>query len=444
MSDKIKTREIIKDIKILDKTGNATNKMKNAYIRTKDEAQQMQEPENESPSEYATDNTTRSSENVVYKTGYQIKKQTGKIIDKVKDARNIKNKVGTASEPIKEQAKKHTEQNIRKATQTTKHAVGKSIKATPKVEKTIKQPIKATNSAFKKTVKGTIKKVPKTIRNAERTSKVTIKTFQHAVKATSKTAQATFKASKLAIQSARAKAKVAVVTAKVTVKATIAAIKAIIASVKGLVSLIAAGGWIAVVIILILCMVGIILSSGFGIFFSNEQTVSQGYTIKQVIYELNSEYIKKVDRIKADNPYDIVVYNSSDELLPQIKWDEVLAVYAVKTVADPNNPTEAITVDDLKKELLRNVLWDMIKISSIVTIEESELIVASINESGNEVTKTETDSVKVLTITVSQIEYSETASEYGLTNYQKKQLDELLSVEYRSMWAEVIGNCNNE
>ncbi len=428
MSNKIKTREGVKDIKIFDKTVNAADKMKNAYIRTKDEAQYGQQVESESPSEYATDNTTRGVENAVYKTGYQIKKQTGKIIDKVKDTHNIKNKVNRESEPIKEQAKKHTEENTRKATQTTKHAAGRTIKATPNVEKTIKQPAKATNRAFKKTIKGTIKKVPKTIRNAERTAKTTIKTSRHTVKAVSKTAQATAKAARVAAQSARATAKIAVTTVKVAVKATIAAAKAIIASVKGLVSLIAAGGWIAVVIILIICMVGIILSSGFGIFFSNEQINSQGYTITQVISELNSEYSNKIEKIETDNPHDIVVYNSPDGLLPQIKWDEVLAVYAVKTVTDPTNPDGVITINDSKKEILRTILWDMIKISSSVTTENMFGTVSSTDESGNEAITTETVNLKVLTILVSQKECSEIASEYGFSSAQKEDLNELLNI----------------
>jgi hypothetical protein len=406
MSDKIKTREGVKNIKIIDKAENAAKKMKNTYIRTKDEVQQSQQTENDSPSGYATDNATRSAENVVYKTGFQVKKQTGKIIDKVKDTHNIKNKVDSVAEPIKEQAKKHTEQNIRNATQSAKHTTGETIKSVPKGEKTIKQPVKATNKAFKTTLKGTIKKAPKTIKSTERTAKATIKSSQHAAKAAVKTAQATAKASKAAIKSARAAAKVAIRTTKITVKATIAAIKAIIAAVKGLVSLIAAGGWIAVVIIIVICMVAFILFSGFGIFFSNEQPNSQGYTIKQVISELNSEYSNKIEEVQTDNPHDIVVYNSPDGLLPQIKWDEVLAVYAVKTLMDPDNPTEVVTVDDSKKELLRNVLWDMIKISNLVTTEEREFKVVSIDENVNEITSTETVNVKILTILVSQKEYS--------------------------------------
>ena len=50
-------------------------------------------------------------------------------------------------------------------------------------------------------------------------------------------------------------------------EATVAAVKAIIAAVKGLIAAIAAGGWVAVVVIIVLCLVALIAGSVFGIFF---------------------------------------------------------------------------------------------------------------------------------------------------------------------------------
>lgn len=47
--------------------------------------------------------------------------------------------------------------------------------------------------------------------------------------------------------------------------------------------------------------------------------------------------------------------------------------------------------------------------------------------------------MKILTITVSQKEYLKIVTEYGFSSIQKEQLNELLSVEYRSIWVELIG-----
>ena len=93
------------------------------------------------------------------------------------------------------------------------------------------------------------------------------KNAQQAAKAAQKTAQATAKAAKAAAQAAKAAAKAAVTGIKVAVKATAAAIKATIAAIKGLIALIAAGGWVAVVIILLICLIALIVGSCFGLVF---------------------------------------------------------------------------------------------------------------------------------------------------------------------------------
>ena len=50
---------------------------------------------------------------------------------------------------------------------------------------------------------------------------------------------------------------------KAAVRVTIAAVKATIAAVKGLIAAIAAGGWVAVVIILLICLIALIVGSCF-------------------------------------------------------------------------------------------------------------------------------------------------------------------------------------
>ena len=44
-------------------------------------------------------------------------------------------------------------------------------------------------------------------------------------------------------------------------------------------------------------------------------------------------------------------------------WKEVLAVYTVRTVSDPDNPMEVATMDDAKATILRAVFADMNSIS---------------------------------------------------------------------------------
>ncbi|MDR1003084.1 MAG: hypothetical protein LBL82_07445 [Oscillospiraceae bacterium] len=55
----------------------------------------------------------------------------------------------------------------------------------------------------------------------------------------------------------KAAAKAAVQAAKIAVRATVVMVKAAIAAIKGLVSIIAAGGWVAVVVIIVICLFGL-------------------------------------------------------------------------------------------------------------------------------------------------------------------------------------------
>ena len=68
----IKTRETVKDIKILDKASVAGERMKQAFIRSKDTAQNLMDDGQVSPSEYAEDKIRYAAEDVVHDTGHAI------------------------------------------------------------------------------------------------------------------------------------------------------------------------------------------------------------------------------------------------------------------------------------------------------------------------------------------------------------------------------------
>lgn len=122
--------------------------------------------------------------------------------------------------------------------------------------------------------------------------------------------------------------------------------KAIIAGTKALIAAIAAGGWIAVLVIIIICLIAMIIGSCFGIFFSSEDSGS-GMTMQGVVQEINTEYQDKLDEAKASHTYDVLEMSGSRAV-----WKEVLAVYAVKTTNDPDNAQEVATMDDSKNKFL--------------------------------------------------------------------------------------------
>ena len=445
MGKGIKTRNIAeKGIKAIDKAAVASERMKEAYIRTRDNADHSLYAAESSPGEYASDRLSSGVDSVTHEAIHQFDKQgrkgiktTKENISKVKE--NIQKRKAAAEQP-KKQAKKQaarktrqTADKISEPVRTLRQERGavktldrgkKSIKTVDRGHKIIKQ--------ASATAKGTVKTASKSIKTAEKTAKASIKTTQQAAKAAQRTAQATARAARAAAHAARAAARAAVAAAKVAAKATIAAVKAIIAATKALIAAIAAGGWIAVLVIVIICLIGLLIGSCFGIFFSSEDSGS-GYTMQNVVQEINDDYQQQIDTTKANLSHDVLEMSGSRAV-----WPEVLAVYAVKTTTDPDNPQEVATIDDSKKAILTDIFWEMNQISSR-TETRTETVITETDDGNGNIVETETTVTQTyLYITVSHETAEEMAAQYGFDEEQKEQLAELLAEENRSLWSAVL------
>ena len=506
---RIKTRESVKDIKAIDKAAVASERMKTALVRTKDQFENLMDDGQVTPSEYAEDKIRYAAEDVADRVGHEVSSETKKAVNKGKEAyrqhreekRIEKNEervnryeerfrreeqarsertssqeshshqsATRASEPqgpsqtrsepaFKRQAvsqkqnsvrqrKNVYQQNTVRETASTSGEVRKNairgkrnqtIKTAERTEHTIKQ---SARSAGKKTMKtgakGTVKSSEKAIKTAEKTSKAAIKTAERTAKATQKAAQATAKAAQKAAEMARQAAiaayKAAVAAAKAiaaAIKAIAAAIKAIAAAIKELIAAIAAGGWVAVVVIIVICLIGLIVASCFGIFFSSEDTGST-QTMQQVVQEINLDYQNKLDDIKNSNTYDELEMSGSRAV-----WPEVLSIYAVKTTNDPDNPQEVASMTDEKKQLLKDIFWEMNEIS-YETEEKTETVIVETDDGEGNIVEEEIEETTVyLYITVSHKTVEEMMAQYGFTEDQKVQVAELLAQD-SSMWASVL------
>ena len=445
MGKGIKTRNIAeKGIKAIDKAAVASERMKEAYIRTRDNADHSLYAAESSPGEYASDRLSSGVDSVTHEAIHQFDKQgrkgiktTKENISKVKE--NIQKRKAAAEQPKKQAEKqaarktRQTADKISEPVRTLRQERGavktldrgkKSIKTVDRGRKTIKQ--------ASATAKGTVKTASKSIKTAEKTAKASIKTTQQAAKAAQRTAQATARAARAAAHAARAAARAAVAAAKVAAKATIAAVKAIIAATKALIAAIAAGGWIAVLVIVIICLIGLLIGSCFGIFFSGEDSGS-GYTMQNVVQEINDDYQQQIDTTKANLSHDVLEMSGSRAV-----WPEVLAVYAVKTTTDPDNPQEVATMDDSKKAILTDIFWEMNQISSR-TETRTETVITETDDGNGNIVETETTVTQTyLYITVSHKTAEEMAAQYGFDEEQKEQLAELLAEENRSLWSAVL------
>jgi len=419
----IKTRDVVKGtVKVIDKSAVAAERMKDAYVRTKDKAEHGIFAAESSPEEYAADRTLTGTETAAHEAVHGLDKAGRKGVKTTKE--NISKAKDYFQRRKTDLPKKQAKDAMRRVRRSA-DATQKTIKTVDRSGKTIKQTAKSTGKAAVKTTQ-------KTIKTAEQTVRTTVKTTQAAAKTAQKTAQATAKAAKTAAQTARAAAKATAAGIKAAVKATAAAVKAIIAGTKALIAAIAAGGWIAVVVIIIICLIGLIVGSCFGIFFSGEDS-GTGQTMRQAVQEINADYQSQIDTTRANIAYDELEMSGSRAV-----WPEVLAVYAVKTTTDPDDPQEVATVDDSKKAILKDIFWRMNELSSRTESKTEEVITETDDGHGNIVETTTTVTRTYLYITVSHKTADEMADLYGFNEEQRQQLSELLAEENNSLWSAVL------
>lgn len=479
---KIKTRDAVKGtIKAIDKAAVASERMKAAYAKTKEKAEQGYYAEESSATEYAADKVSYASERIAGEGAHQLNRQGQKSVqttkeniikakDKVEDFKG-KRAVKTAekqkaqaaaerngSQPrhgaasrspapdtpanAGEKAKSRfikTRQQGKQTIKTTARNAEKTVKSTAQGTVKTREAARAaaqgavkSKEAVKAATKSTVKTAEKGIKTAQTTSKAAIKTTEQTAKATKAAAKTSVKTAQKAAQTAKATAKATAHAIKAAVKATIAAIKAIIAGTKALIAAIMAGGWIAVAVILIICLIGLLVGSVFGIFFSGEDS-GNGMTMQTVVREINADYDSRLDEIINGTSHNVLEMSGSRAV-----WKEVLAVYSVKTTTDPDNPQEVATMDDNKKQLLKDIFWEMNEISSRTESKTETQITESDDGHGNIVETETTVTQTYLYITVSHKTAEEMADRYGFNEEQRQQLSELLAEENNSLWSAVL------
>lgn len=284
----------------------------------------------------------------------------------------------------------------------------------------------------KKRAQRTIKTAQHTAKTAPRTAKTAIKTADYTAKTVQRTAQATARTARATAQAARVTVKATVTTTKSAAKGASAAAKALLASIKALVTAIAAGGWVAILAIVMICLIGLIVASPFGIFFSGEDS-GTGQTMPTVVREINQEYEGRLEEIKSSTNHDRLELSGACAV-----WPEVLAVYAVKTTTDQNTPQEVATMDDGKKELLEEIFWAMNEISHRAETATTTQTVETDDGKGNIIVEEVEVTATTLYITVTHKTADEMADIYNFSADQREMLAELLAEENSDMWSAVL------
>ena len=243
------------------------------------------------------------------------------------------------------------------------------------------------------------------------------------------TAAGTHAAREAAMQMAKRQqmTKAAETATQKTAQAAGRALRSIIAAAQSLLAAIAAGGSTVVAMVLVICLIGLLIVSPFGIFFSGEDS-GTGYTMPEAVSVLNGEFAARIEQIKTENPYDELDMDNAGSAAMISNWRDVLAVYAVRTTTDNASPDEVATLTKEKMEILREIFWDMNAITYWTEIVPGG--------------KDEADTV-ILHIIVTIKTHLQMADEYQFNTEQRRLLEELMQPKYQELFMALTGSYQN-
>ena len=282
------------------------------------------------------------------------------------------------------------------------------------------------------------------------------KTVSAAGKKSSKAVLAQTRAAKT-VQRAKQAAQAAGSAAKKTADAVLAGLKALWAATHTLVLAIAAGGACAVLVVVIVCMIALVIGSGFGIFFAAE-SAGDSMSLADAITQLNGEYQDRLEEIENDHPHDRLAITSNDGSYA-IAWQDVLAVFAARTSGAENGAPVAY-LDEANLERLRQIMWDMNEITwevetqthevettpetetaadtaAATTEEDSDTTDDSDENEDGPATTTVTETVLILTLHHKTAE--EMREEYRFNPRQNEYLTLLSAEGAAPLWADLLG-----
>lgn len=222
-------------------------------------------------------------------------------------------------------------------------------------------------------------------------------------------------------QAVRTTARTAAVTAKAAARSAWAAAKAAIAAAQALLSALAAGGGAVLALVVVVCLVGVLIVSPFGILFADGGNAPDAVSPSEAVAQLNHELAERLEELQAGGAYDSVEVHGQPP-----GWPEVLAVFAART-AGARDGVDVAVLDPERVDRLRTVFWDMTKLTTQVeTIEH-----AGTDEEGGW-----TESI--LHITITPRTPDDMRVFYQFTDDQNEALDELL--ENRELLAALAGD----
>lgn len=262
-----------------------------------------------------------------------------------------------------------------------------------------------------------------------------IKTAQAAVQAdraaTAQTAQMTARSRQMARQAAE--------TLQKAGAATKSAIRWAVESLKALIASAAAGGSVALLVVLLVCMIALVAGSAYGIFFAAESPGEGAMTAQDAVALLTEEYRDRLEEIERAVLHDREELTANDDVY-YIQWQNVLAVFSAATAGDANGMSVSF-IEESQLDALRQTMWDMNGITYSTYTEEIEVPVetppAGTNEDEEPQTRTVTRTVLVISLEHKTPE--EMRQECRMTSRQEEYLTLLCDPDTEQLWGELLG-----
>ena len=157
-----------------------------------------------------------------------------------------------------------------------------------------------------------------------------------------------------------------------------------------------------------------LLASPLSIMFTDEDNDGRSYSVKTAISSLNTEFADVLNDIVEANPHDTLSISNYGCQYTVANWQDIFAVWDIKQLES----NFVAVIEDEQYNEIRNVLWDMIDISSTV----EKYLVTEKDEDGEDI---EVEKKKLI-ITVEYLNVDEMAALYSFDSKQKKELKNLM------------------
>ncbi len=292
----IKTKDVVLGtIKTVDRSALAGQRMKDAYVHTRNKAEQSVSSSESNSEEYAADRISEATADIAREAVHQMdtlgQQIVGQTVSKpqtaptqvdsfAKHAQQPHQTTDGANSVISHDRSASKQTYIRRKRLKSVQAAEQSGKNTPQITVTQSAPTKPTITDASTVAAQSIKTAEnsgKTIRQSAGAAGKTIKTAVHTINTAEQIGSATIKTTEVAfhmgqrtaIESARATqriraaAKAAASTVKSLAAATAKAVRAVIAAAQELTTAIIAGGWVVIlaVILVVMCFAGMMFAS---------------------------------------------------------------------------------------------------------------------------------------------------------------------------------------